>query len=77
MFDSLLFKGPVRWFDCYQILELYVLSGQAVLAIAQLHHLVDGVTHSPIVLDHYRLHGLDQTTLDVTWKRRKDIFMAT
>lgn len=68
MRDSLLFEGFVRGFQCCHILELYILSCQAVLTVSQLHHLIDGVPHCAIILHHHRLHRLDQTTLDVTYK---------
>lgn len=47
-------------------MELDVLSCQAILAITQLDHLVDGVAHCAVILHHHRLHRLDETTLDVT-----------
>lgn len=64
--DSLLFEGLVRGLECGQVLELHTLAGQAVLPVAQLHHLVDGVPHRGVIFDHHRLHRLNQTTLDVT-----------
>lgn len=66
--DSLLLEGLVGWLECGHVLELHGLPSEPVLAIAQLDHLVDGVPHRGIVLHHHGLHGLDQTTLDVTWE---------
>lgn len=70
--DSLLLKGLVGGFECGHVLELHVLSCQAIFTVAQLHHLVDGVPHCAVILHHHRLHGLDQTTLDVTCCDRKE-----
>lgn len=66
--SSLLLKSLVGWLKGSQVLELDALASQAVLAIAQLHHLVDGVSHSSIILHHHRLHGLDEPPLDVPYR---------
>ena len=59
-------EGAVGGLERGQLLERDPLASQPVLAVAQLAHLLDLVAHRAVVLDHHRLHRLDQSALDVT-----------
>lgn len=51
-------------------LELQYFWRQSILAVSELDHLSDGISNGSVVVDHYRLHSLDQTTLNVTCRQK-------
>jgi len=72
------FKELVVRFHDWNILEFDMACVEAILAVAQLHELADRVSHRAVVVhlskngssrvgcNHKRLHGLDETTLNVS-----------